>query len=131
VDDGSGGVLSDALELYPLSQIKNLGQFRILVEKNGERSRISIPTISFENVELDKRQLQLFKIFFSTKNYINSKILLEKSGYKNVDTLRKVIRTINSKFAKILNLKANNKVIVGEQNKGYMINERYRIEEKK
>lgn len=126
IDDGNKKVFSDRLDLYPISQIKDLGSFRIVVNKKEGKAYISIPSLGNASLLLDKHQLKLFELIFDAKGYVSTSDLLSKTDYNNDKTLRKTIGNMNSKFRGVLKIR---KVIDNFPRKGYIINKQLRIEQ--
>lgn len=126
IGDDNNKTLSDKLELYPISQIKDLGSFRIVVNKKEDKVYISIPTLGSSSLLLDKNQLKLFELIFEAKGYSKIPYLKSKTEYTSDDSVIKAIVDINSKFRGVLNVR---KLILGVKGKGYSINEQFRIEQ--
>lgn len=126
IDGEKNKTLSDTFELYPISQIKDLGSFRIILLKENDKVMISLPSLGNKSFGLDKQQLSLFEAIYECKDHIKINELMKITGYKNQETLRKVIGKLNSKFESLIDNKKE-RVIKGEQRKGYTINSKFRI----
>ncbi|MCC6290458.1 hypothetical protein IT398_00010 [Candidatus Nomurabacteria bacterium] len=110
-------------------------ELEYLIKKDEEQIVLEIDSknyVGFDDnkFELNSGGIDILRILSEYNQYLAVKHILEKSGSHHTDgSLRKGIASVNRKMK--INLKLENKVILGKRGSGYIINPLYKIRFKK
>lgn len=118
---------STYLDLYPQSQIKNLASIRLFIKEIKNGGVLSILEINPALLKLKDNKYTLLEVLVTKDDYVDAQTLLSATSYKDIDNLKRIIRSINAEFLENFNLRGDiNKLIVSSRGKGYRINSKYR-----
>lgn len=128
------GNLTQYFDLHPLSQTEAIGSYKLgyVEHEDAEKCEIILPELTKEKIVLTKGQAALFRHLFNTMQYVKTAVLVHKTPYENVESLRKAKDAINNKFSyhtEAANAEQTDLILTDQSHeaKGYKINGLYRV----